>query len=423
MKKILVLLAVGLLSASAIVAQESKRVLFVGNSYTAVNDLPSLVKNVCESAGESIDYQSNTPGGTPFSQHCTNNSMTLIRQGGWDVVVLQGQSQEPSFPWSQVSNETFPYAQRLVDSVYANSECPEPMFYMTWGRKNGDSYNAQFFDSLATYTGMDNLLYDRYMYMGRQYEASVCPVGRVWRYLRDNNFEIELYQSDESHPSPEGSYVAACAFYTMIFRANPLAITYDYTLDASTAETIRNVVKLVVYDSIDTYLRQLRPASIEAAVLNAESNPYERRFSLNAYTPADSYSWSFGDGQTSTDANPVHVYDSVGSYNVQLVYSRRCTFDTISLVVEIDTTSPEPGPGPEGIDEVLIDNVVIAPNPARNEVSVSLSAPAEVRLCDAMGRVVAVKKASAQTSFNLAPLPNGVYFVVVNGVGHKLLKY
>ena len=241
----------------ALSAQDApKRVLFIGNSYTEVNNLPQLVQRVAESVGDVVEYQSNTPGGCTFSQHCNNGSMELIRQGGWDVVVLQEQSQLPSFPQSQVEADVFPYAQQLVSAVYASNPEGEAMFYMTWGRKEGDAPNAAYFPVLGTYEGMDSMLYERYMYMARTYDASVCPVGRVWRYLRANNPEIELYQLDNSHPSQAGSYAAACAFYTMIFHKSPLRIAFDSDLEPSVASTIRDAAQRVVFDTLGFWLRQ-----------------------------------------------------------------------------------------------------------------------------------------------------------------------
>ena len=257
MKKILITTLI-LLSALTARAQETKQVLFIGNSYTEVNDLPQLVQRVAESAGQRIEYGSNTPGGCTFQQHCTNQSMTLIQRGGWDVVVLQEQSQLPSFPEGQVTVECLPYAARLVDSVYAHNPDGEAMFYMTWGRKYGDQQNARYFAVLGTYEGMDSMLYTRYMRMARDNDASVCPVGRVWRYLRSTyNDAIELYQSDESHPSMAGSYAAACSFYTMIFHRSPLDITYHPAeVEEGDAETIRQAVDTIVWQNLSYWLRQ-----------------------------------------------------------------------------------------------------------------------------------------------------------------------
>lgn len=252
-----IILSVLIVAALALSAQEPKKVLFIGNSYTEVNNLPLLVQKVSESVGCRIEYASNTPGGCTFEQHCTNRSMDMICQGGWDIVVLQEQSQLPSFPQSQVEVECLPFAARLVDSIYANNPDGEAMFYMTWGRKNGDQGNAPYFPVLGTYEGMDSMLYVRYMRMGRENDASVCPVGRVWRYLRTNNPDIELYQSDESHPSMAGSYAGACAFYTMIFHQSPSRITFAPSdLDERTAQTIRDAVDTVVWSNLSFWLRQ-----------------------------------------------------------------------------------------------------------------------------------------------------------------------
>lgn len=226
------------------------KVLFIGNSYTDVNNLPLLVKQVTQSAGHDISYQANTPGGCTFAGHCNNQSMSMIQQGGWDFVVLQAQSQEPSFPDAQVNAETMPYAAQLAQAVYQHNPRGEAMFYMTWGRKYGDEQNGRIFPPIATYEGMDSMLYLRYMMMKEQNDASVCPVGRLWRYIRSNHPNIELYSGDNSHPSIAGSYAAACAFYTMIFKDSPLNITYNSSVNAADAATIRQACKTVVLDSM-----------------------------------------------------------------------------------------------------------------------------------------------------------------------------
>ena len=355
MKK-LVSISLFLLCTTLLLAQgERKRVLFIGNSYTEVNNLPELVQRVAESAGDAIEYQSNTPGGCTFAQHCTNRSMDLIRQGGWDVVVLQEQSQLPSFPQSQVEVEVFPYAQRLVDSVYAHNHEGEPMFYMTWGRKHGDQHNAPYFPVLGSYEGMDSMLYERYLYMAREYDASVCPVGRVWRYLRTNSPNIELYQPDESHPSLAGSYAAACAFYTMLFHRNPLTISYYPEIDEADAATIREAVQWVVFDTLSFWLRQ------------------------------------------TTDTT--HIDTS---------HTDTTHIDT----THIDTTHV----GLEGVfgNEVFFQ---VYPNPATDHVTVTVSQPSvvyEAVLNDVKGRRLrAISLTASSATIPLSDLPKGVYILTL----------
>ena len=231
----------------------AQRVLFVGNSYTAVNDLPAMVSSIAGMMGENMTYETSAPGGCTFQGHLTQSAQ-YIQQGGWDVVVLQEQSQLPSFPYNQFMNESYPYAQQLCQMIRQYNPEARIVFYMTWGRKYGDSQNAQFYPVLGTYEGMDSLLRARYMQMAQDNHAQVSPVGAVWHHIRDHYPQIELYQSDESHPSLYGTYAAACCFYTVLYHKDPMEIQYTPEIDAQYADLIRQSAKAVAYDSLNTWL-------------------------------------------------------------------------------------------------------------------------------------------------------------------------
>ena len=390
-------------------AQQSKHVLFIGNSYTQVNNLPQMVADAAASMGDTLIYEANTPGGCTFSQHCTNQSMTFIRQGGWDAVVLQEQSQLPSFPQSQVENECFPYAQHLVDSVYAHGWCTEPMFYMTWGRENGDQQNAQFFPVLGTYEGMDSMLCLRYMQMASDNDASVCPVGRVWRYLREDHGEISLYQSDGSHPSVAGSYAAACAFYTMLFHRNPEEITYEASLDSETARVIRGAVRRVVYDTLASWQRvPPRVQVVEVDTLRYMSCSFALEFS-----DCDTVLCDWGDGTSEvfvpTASNVRHLYADTGNYTITLTAVRHCMTTTVTRTFRATEEPSEP----QGIDAVEVEGIMLSPNPASSEVQITLPSEAvAVELCGLEGRVLDTHAPQGLAcSFQLANLPSGVYLI------------
>ncbi len=65
--------------------------------------------------------------------------------------------------------------------------------------------------------------------------------------------QLSYIRRMDSHPSAAGSYAAACTFYTTFFRKDPSALTYNFTLSASDASSIRNAAKMVVYDSLLTW--------------------------------------------------------------------------------------------------------------------------------------------------------------------------
>lgn len=268
-KSILIILAFALFFQ--LNAQNSRRVLFIGNSYIYTNDMPNMLKTLAAGCGDTLIYSQSTPGGCTFQSHLSNsNTMNYINEGGWDNVVLQEQSQYPSFPIGQVQNMCFPYAAQLCEKVRAASPDAQVTFFMTWGRKNGDAQNCAEYPPLCTYEGMDSLLALRYMMMAEMNDAAVAPVGRVWRAIREQHPEIELYNADESHPSVAGSYAAALTFYTLIFHHSPTCISNDLSLSADVAQILRETVETVVYDSLTYWLAWWEYSDIEDVIVGNE---------------------------------------------------------------------------------------------------------------------------------------------------------
>lgn len=322
---------------------DTARVLFLGNSYTAANNLPQLVSLVAASAGDSVYYESNTPGGYTLEGHSANAvSLQKIMSGNWDYVVLQEQSQRPSLPWPDVQHLVLPYARALDSIINLYNPCAETMFYMTWGRKNGDSQNCPDWPPVCTYEGMDSLLRLRYELMADTNNAVCSPVGAVWHYIRDVFPGIELYSMDESHPSQAGSYAAACSFYASIFRKNPENIPFNYTLHPDTAAMIRNAAKIMVYDSL---LKWNTGLFDPMASFSFDAAGYLVNFA-NTSINADHFWWDFGDGNTSALINPVHTYEFPGIFDVRLVASHCSLADTaVELIIISNTGMKETGPG------------------------------------------------------------------------------
>lgn len=70
-----------------------KRVLFLGNSYTQVNNLPQILFDMAKSTNDSLIVDSYTPGGYRLMNHSTDlSALTKIAAGNWDFVVLQEKS-------------------------------------------------------------------------------------------------------------------------------------------------------------------------------------------------------------------------------------------------------------------------------------------------------------------------------------------
>src|SRR5689334_10005246 len=65
------------------------RVLFVGNSYTYVNDLPFVVAVVAASRGIEIDYGMLAEPNYALEDHIVTGAYDMKLAEGWDWVVLQ----------------------------------------------------------------------------------------------------------------------------------------------------------------------------------------------------------------------------------------------------------------------------------------------------------------------------------------------
>jgi hypothetical protein len=325
----LFILSVSLLLSNLVLAQDTLRALFIGNSYMGVNNLPSMVSDLSTSLGDVLIIDSNTPGGQTFQNHAANpiNYQKMAAQN-WDYIILQGQSQEPSFPYAQVNSQTLPYAVQLADSAKAIQPCSQVNYFMTWGRQNGDPQ----WDSINTFDKMNTRLRDAYLRIADSANAAVSPVGVAWKYVRDNYPVINLYQQDGSHPSLTGSYLAACVFYTSLFHKSSVGSAYNPGIDHADALLIQQIASAVVLDSLSTW-KLIHSDSTLQANASYSSIPGASLLSFSATAnEAANFTWYFPDGSIETGSIIGFEYN-LSSYQVMLVAEGECDTDTVLLNV------------------------------------------------------------------------------------------
>lgn len=232
-------------------AKKKINVLFLGNSYTFYNNLPQLIKDIANANGDTLLFDSNCPGGYTFANHFSDaTTISKIKAQAWNFVVLQAQSQEPSFSPAQVAAQTLPYAIKLDSLVKRANICAQSVFFETWGRKNGDASNCAAYPPICTYTGMQDRLRASYKFFADTTKSIMSPVGEAWRKSIANKPNLQLYNADESHPALEGSYLAACVFYEVLFRKSIVGNTYTAGLTATNVAFLQQVAHSVVNDSL-----------------------------------------------------------------------------------------------------------------------------------------------------------------------------
>lgn len=201
----------------------AKKILFIGNSYTA-----GIQKAVTEIIAASPHAKSELkficPGGRTLIQHSENKDvLDLIKSQKWDFIVLQDQSQTPA-----VAYDNFLQGLKKLDNLIDETGA-QTVLYMTWGHRDGDKGNPQL---IGTYTAMQDALTKAYEGGAKAANAKITPVGEAWRDIRSSNKDlgVGLYVGDGRHPSNKGAYLAANLFYMKLFGADPKKLNFTFGL-------------------------------------------------------------------------------------------------------------------------------------------------------------------------------------------------
>lgn len=409
----------------------TKKVLFMGNSYTA--GLPNLISELASSMGDSLIFHDGS-GGQSIKDHATSqHSLASISQSKWDYVVVQCQSQEAAFTPNYLRTNVFPFAKILADSIHASNPCTKTIFYMTWGRKNGDAANCANWPPMCTFEGMQLELRKNYLKMGFDNNAFICPVGMSWRHARKNFPRIELYDSDESHPSMEGMHLSASTFYAVIFGKSPVGASQKGSVSRSDQDSLNKAADFIVFDSLATW--NISYVSGTSKVSYTASNDTVQF--INHNTTLDSALWDFGDGQNVWQISPMHIYDSSGTYRVTTISFNSCKqFDTsfvINVTVPIDSTKDTTSQDTTiktGIHTILHDNrFEVYPNPSLGRIVIRVNADhqeirkAEFVLYGLDGKQLFKQTLSAAENELVLPVNSaGIYFYSIDsGPKHKLV--
>jgi hypothetical protein len=223
--------------------REGLRVLFVGNSFTYYNSMPSLVHRLAEADPEApalfvVEYTA--PNWTLREASSDDGLADLLEDIRWNVVVLQEQSQLLSFSAEWRHRETSPFVRVLDREIRVAGG--RTMFFVTWGYREGDQRNWPG----DTYAGMQARLTEGYHELAIEVGARVAPVGRAWAEALRRRPGLQLWSHDGRHPGRLGSYLAACVFYATLSGRDPSGSAFTAGLDEGDARLLQDVAGDVV---------------------------------------------------------------------------------------------------------------------------------------------------------------------------------
>ncbi len=180
----------------------SKEVLFIGNSFTFFWNMPQMLEAMAKDQGINLNTSQSTVGGSNLAQHWKEEKNTqtrkMLEEKPWDYIVLQDHS------LSTIDDaEGFQsYTTNFIE--FAREKEIRPLLSMTW------AYNSNPL--------MQKTIEDSYLKLGEETNTNVVPVGTIFMKARKSRPDLNLY-FDDKHPSPEGSYLIALVFYKY-FTAN-----------------------------------------------------------------------------------------------------------------------------------------------------------------------------------------------------------
>ena len=210
-----------------------ERVLFIGNSHTErYGGMDWLVANLVAAEDPPRTYEAErlTASGVTLAYHFENGAPERIRQGDWDVVVLQ--ESLPASP-TRTAEPFLEYARRFDEIVRESGA--RTVFYMTWPQSNYDW--ADLDDFIAAHRQVEAEL-----------GARIAPVGVAMARAQAERPDLALLDADGVHASWEGAYLAAAVIYATLFDRSPQGLDYTFPIRQEDAAILQQIAWETVTD-------------------------------------------------------------------------------------------------------------------------------------------------------------------------------
>ena len=170
-----------------------KKILFIGNSHTYMNDMPELFRQMFEDAmGEPCEVFMLAYSGRSLKWHMEEEYFSErfnILHGGYDYCVIQEQAHP-----MPLEKDTVKYAGKIIELCMQVGT--KPVIFETWARKKRPASQAA--------------MNRRYREISQDQKVLLAPVGEVWekaKYALKEIPDSDLYYTDGAHASAVGDYL------------------------------------------------------------------------------------------------------------------------------------------------------------------------------------------------------------------------
>lgn len=381
-------------------AQDTIKVLFIGNSYTYVENMPDLFRHIADSAGYKVKTQMFAPGGVSVgdisqgTQAHMNNPLVYenIRSDKWDYVVLQDNQGRFVLDYGQFPSSSLVIQGHLQirDSVLKNNPCAKMIWFAGWGVKNGYPPYGN------TGIEMINRIAANYQFLNDTAHQIIAPIGGAWKKIILTNPSFDLFSADEMHPSLEGAFLTANVIYSTIFKDNPSFSSANGGLPPATVSLLKQAGWQTVIDSLqNSNLQSITPD------LLWQNNQ------LTAGNYQHYYWYKDMQWQQSISGNIFNINQNA-HYYLMAENSNGCLLKSFSQHLLLLNT-----------DDIANEHAVnFYPNPTKDfitlNINVSGKSNAELKIYNLYGDLLKSEMIEKnQQQINIKDLKNGMYLVVI----------
>ncbi len=264
---------------STIYANDTINVLFVGNSNTYFNEMPKTFENLSKNQNIKIKVEQAVYGGRALRHIIGLPSFEeKVNSETWDVVVLQSDD-IVAFPDMYLIEENV--LQQTIQLIHRKSPGAKIYYQLMWSAQNGVNVTGEgyytreeYFQKILTGT----------LYLADIKNLRISPVGQAWNTVIKQHPEINLYSTDNFHPSPEGSYLAACVMFAAIHLQSVKGNTYHAYLSDDIVTPLQNIASDIVFDNLENWNLDTNVAIAENKAeeydIKIYPNPFSRLLNL-----------------------------------------------------------------------------------------------------------------------------------------------
>ena len=389
-------------------SQEVK-VLFIGNSFTYYNQMPTIFEDIGNDAGKNIYTEMHAPGGCsvgdtlPISSplaHMDNPIVyNLIKSNNWDYVIIQDNQGRFVYDYGVFNPDTrvIEGHKMLTDSVKYYNPCAKMIWFAGWGPKTGAPPYGN--------TGIETIerIWANYTFMNDSLKEIIAPIAPAWIKCVEEQSNIDLWSLDQTHPSVSGSFLTALNFYYTIFKEKIPQLNYTAGLSFQDAEYFNNLAFDMVKDSVViTNLISTTPQISQIGNV------------LSVVDTFETYQW-YLDGTAISLETAFQINISTnGAYYV--VVSDESFCEHSSFISDVTLSH---------IGDANYSNISVFPNPSNGQFVIEGACIQEIKIIDITGKIVfqTVIANKVKQSINLSSNLKGIYFAkITTSEGIKIEK-